>query len=336
MKLKLITSILVLIQLSLTASAQIRTQNFAFNLPEQKVTNSLYNRISFIDSRFDTLSVGIIQRGLFNEKVKQIPKPSFSTQVNDVLNALIDSSAKDGELVLHIRQFNFAEITSSFSERGYCYIRAELFSKNEGQYKILSRIDSVVIVKATDVTIQLLKKSSQALSSFIENNLLKSSADSIYYSLNDIIKIDSIEKIKIPVYNTSVYKDGLYKTFSAFSNQVPDNQITAKIKGENISNIKIASDSGESTISKKDIYAIVYLGIPYISTEFGYYPLKKIESDFYFTGKAKTTANSGDVVAASIFFGLIGGLIASNTNAIFEMKIDHLSGGFIRLKEIKN
>jgi hypothetical protein len=48
------------------------------------------------------------------------------------------------------------------------------------------------------------------------------------------------------------------------------------------------------------------------------------------------TAKTGDVIAASIFFGIIGGLLASDANATFEMKIDHINGGFIRTKEIRN
>ncbi len=83
------------------------------------------------------------------------------------------------------------------------------------------------------------------------------------------------------------------------------------------------------------MYAFVYKGQPFVATEYGYYPLQKINDDFYFTGKAKVTANTGDVIAASLFFGIIGGLIASNSEATFEMKIDHLNGGFIRLKEIE-
>jgi len=334
---KFIPSIPILFLFSQNAFSQIRTQNFDFTLPDQKITGSLYKTIKLIDSRQDTLSVGIIQRGIFNEKTKQIPKPSFSIQLSNILNALTDSSASDGELLLHLRQFNFAEVTSSFSEKGYCYIRAELFSKNNDKYQLLDRIDSVVLVKAGDVTIPLLRRSSQALSGFIGNNLQKASVDPGFYSFNDIIKMDSLEKIKIPVYNASSYTEGLYKTFTSFSNQLPDNQITATIKKEKISNVKMVIDSARSEpVNKKDIYAIVYKGVPYISTEFGYYRLNKIDGDFHFTGRAKTTANSGDVVVASIFFGLIGGLLASSSDAVFEMRIDHLSGGFIRLKEIKN
>ena len=40
------------------------------------------------------------------------------------------------------------------------------------------------------------------------------------------------------------------------------------------------------------------------------------------------------MIAASVFFGVIGGLIAINAQATFEMKIDHIDGGLIWLKGI--
>ncbi|MEO6219895.1 MAG: hypothetical protein ABIO81_05670 [Ginsengibacter sp.] len=88
-------------------------------------------------------------------------------------------------------------------------------------------------------------------------------------------------------------------------------------------------------VKAKDVYAIVYNGQPFIATEYGYYLLQKINEDFFFTGKAKVSAKTGDVIAASLFFGILGGLIASDSESIFEMKIDHSNGGFIRMKEIK-
>jgi hypothetical protein len=119
-------------------------------------------------------------------------------------------------------------------------------------------------------------------------------------------------------------------------NQIPDKQIIVVMKGEKISSVKTIDENGKKVnIKTKDIYSIVDKGRLFIATEYGYYPLQKLNDDFFFTGKAKVNANTGDVVAATLFFGIIGGLIASDANATFEMKIDHLNGGFIRLREIK-
>lgn len=86
-------------------------------------------------------------------------------------------------------------------------------------------------------------------------------------------------------------------------------------------------------VKGKSVYAVIFQDRPYISTKYGYYPLLKRGNDFYFTGKASDYTNS-DVVTAEIFFGILGGLIAQSATSVFEMKLDHLSGGFIRIKEI--
>jgi len=334
---KLVLSIFIFLSVPSVIYAQKkRTENFQFSLPEQKIPNSLYSSIRFIDARYDTASVGIIQRGVFNEKVTLVAKQPLEEQIRSVLAALTDNSAKAGELVLHVRQFSLAEITGSFSEKGYCYVRAELFAGNNDSYRILSKFDSVIVVRSMDVTKGLLKTGSEVITGFITDNLLKEPIETEIYSFRDIYKIDSFEKRGLTVYQTDIYKDGVYRSFRSFLDQTPEAQITAKVKKGKISEIYSFNEKGKKEqVWQKDTYAVIYQGIPYISTEYDYYPLHKKDSDFYFTGKAKVSANSGDVMVASMFFGVIGGLLASSSNAKFEMKIDHLNGGFIRLQEAK-
>ena len=317
--------------------AQDRTEDFIISLPEQKVQGSLYKTISFIDSRYDTSSMGIVQLGAFNRKAKVVPKIHLSAQLISVLNSLTDSSAQNGELLFQLRQFNFAEITGAFSEKGYCYMRAALYSKAGSYFKKVNYIDTVIIIKAMDVTRALFRNGSKVITNFISSSLQNNADSMVLYSYADLINIDSIEKRKIPAYNTTAFTDGLYISFQSFMNQTPDKKAFAEMKKEKLIGVKATDTTGELIkVKSKDIYAIVYQGKPFIATDYGYYPLNKINDEFNFTGKAKITANSMDVAAASFFFGIIGGLIASNVNATFEMKIDHINGGFIRLREIND
>jgi hypothetical protein len=336
MKTFLLTVFISLTAPLLLCAQKQRTEDFQLALPEQKIQNSLYNSIRFIDARYDTALVGAIQRGVFNDKVMLVTSRPLEEQARSVLTALTDSSARPGELVLHVRQFSLAEITGSFSERGYCYVRANLFAASNGSYKMLSKFDSVIVIKGGDVTKGLLKAGSEVMSGFIASNLLKGPVETESYTLDDIYKIDSFEKRGLTIYNTDVYKDGVYRSFRSFVDQTPDGQITAKVKKKQIWDIYTVNEKGKKEqVWQKDTYAVIYNGVPYISTEYDYYPLQKRDNDFYFTGKAKATANSGEVMMASMLFGLVGGLLASNASGTFEMKIDHLSGGFIRLKEAK-
>jgi len=319
------------------AFSQRATEDFKLSIPDQKVPGSLYNKIKFIDSRYDTSNFGIVQLGAFNRKARVIPQKHLSLQLSDVLAALIDSSAKDGELLLYVTQFNFAEVTGAMSEKGYCYVRAILYSLDGDRYKKLSGTDTVVLIKSMDVTRALFRNGSKLITDLISQHLLQSPGNTDSYSYSEVLQMDSIEKSTLKLYNSTEYADGIYTSYETFKRQVPDKQATAEMKDGRISSVKTSAESGKmEKVKSKNIYAIVYQGSPFIATEFGYYPLYKRNDDFYFTGKAKTAASSGDIVAASLFFGIIGGLIASNTaDATFEMKIDHVNGGFIRLREIK-
>ncbi|MEP6585017.1 MAG: hypothetical protein ABJA90_12160 [Ginsengibacter sp.] len=320
-----------------TSYSQNRTEDFEIALPEQKVQNSLYNKISFLDSRDDTTYMGIVQLGAFNKKAKVISKIPLEAQLRKVMSSLTDSTGKNGELLFQLRQFNFAEITGAVNEKGYCYLKAALYSKTRDQYQSISSIDTVILIKSMDVTRALFRNGSKVISNFIETNLLHEPGSLNYYSYNDVVNMDSIEKRSIAVYNISKFSDGLYNTYTSFKNQTSDAEISVNMKDEKIFSVKALDKMGKAVkVKAKDIYAIVYNGQPFIATEYGYYPLQKMNDDFFFTGRAKVTAKTGDVIAASFFFGIIGGLIASNSEAIFEMKIDHSNGGFIRMKEIKN
>ena len=316
-------------------AAQDRTEDFKISLPDQKVANSLYKSISFIDTRYDTSNMGIVQVGAFNRKVRVVPKKHFAAQLVSVLNSLTDSSAQNGELLLQLRQFNFAEITGAFSEKGYCYLRAVLYAKAGGYFQKINYIDTVIVVKSMDVTRAMFRNGSKVITNFISSSLHNTADSLTQYSYADLMNIDSIEKRKIPAYNSSSFKDGLYISFQSFMNQTPDKEAMIEMKKEKLNTVKAPDTTGKLVkVKSKDIYAVVYKGQPFIATEYGYYPLSKINDDFVFTGKAKVTANTADVIAASFFFGIIGGLIASNDNATFEMKIDHINGGFIRIREI--
>ena len=332
---------IVLLPITFVASAcmlfaQNRTSDLEISLPEQKIANSNYKSISFIDTRFDTSHFGIVQLGAFNSKARVKPKIPIGVQLTNVLNALVDTTAKDGELLFQLRQFSYAEITGATSEKGYCYIRAVLYAKNNDRFLKLGGIDTVIFVKGMDVTRPLFRNSSRLISNFLANHILSVPEAATGLSFDDILHLDQLEKQAIPVYVATGFKDGLYETYQSFMQQAPDNAIVVNMKQDKIESVKITGANGTTEkVKMKNIYAIVNNGQPYIATEYGYYPLQKNGDDFFFTGRAKATADAGGVVAATVFFGIVGGLIASDATAVFEMKIDHLNGGFMRIREVK-
>ena|SRR5579872_6057053 len=319
-----------------TVLAQGKTADFQLAAPEQKISNSLYSTIGYLDSRKDTTNLGIVQLGAFNIKAKVVPRIPFRQQLTAMLDSLTDRTAGKGSLLLQVEHFSFGEVTGAFSERGYFNLRANLYSDSGGLYQTVARIDTLMVVKAGDVTKPMLRNASKLIIEFIASNLDKRASDPAYYSMNDVMNIDSIDKQKLKLYTTTTYADGIYLTYRAFRDQVPDKPIRAKLKDGQISSVRTTDSSGAWVkVKSKNLYALVYEGKPFAATTYGFYELGKRDNDFYFTGEVKVTADATDVIVAGMIFGLLGSLLASNADATFEMQIDHVSGGFIRIREIK-
>jgi hypothetical protein len=328
---------LITILVSTSIFSQKRTEDFVITLPQQKIAGCLYNRLSYLDSREDTSNMGIVQLGAFNKKARVVPEIPFTYQLKNVFDALTDSSSGKAELLFQLRELSFAEITGAMSEKGYCYLRAALYSKTNDHYQPVNSIDTVILIKSMDVTRALFRNGSKTIAGFMAAGMLMNPSGAETYSFHDIEQIDSIEKRKLPLYNASTYADGIYAGFESFANQKPDKPVSAELKNDRLVSVKSPGENGNPTkVKPGSLYAVVFKGQPFIATEYGYYPLQKMGDDFFFTGKAKVNAKTGDVLAAGLFFGIIGQLIASDAESDFEMKIDHLNGGFIRLREIKN
>src|ERR1700722_11827046 len=185
--------------------SQDLTKDFEIILPTYKVPNSNYKKISFLDSRDYKKQIGLLSIGpLRNQDARLVLKAPFTTRLTSVLNSLIDSTAKEGELLFQLRRFNYAE------PRGtrYCNLSAELYSSAGGRYQRISAIDTIIVVSGYDITKPLTILGSKMMTDLIANSLLMKPFDSTYYSIAEVEKMDSIEKRKIPVYNATNYVDG--------------------------------------------------------------------------------------------------------------------------------
>lgn len=329
----------LLVCLSLLKIQAQKTEKFEITLPDTVVSNSLYNKIDYLDSRDDTTSFGFVQLGAFNRKANIVAKKNIKSNLAEVLNKMIDSSAKDGEVLFQLRSLRIHELTGSFSEHGFCRFYAALYAHAGNSYYKVSDIDTLIIVKAADVTKKILRTTNEILNNFIAAGITKSPVNNQSYSYADIVSIDSTEKRSLLIYNAEKYNEGVYKSYNSFSKNQPDIiDFTTKEKKGDLVEVRIKSENGEDIklAPKKDIYAVVYQGTAYVATRFGYFQLQKQDDEFYFIGKDKVSANSGDVAVASAMFGLVGGLLASiPENATFQFKVRHQDGSFVPVREIK-
>lgn len=336
------TKILFLVGVCVTsiAFAQKRTEEFTITLPSKKGDKSYYKTIKLIDARIDTSSLGIVQQGGLNAKARVVPTTNLSNQFQSILNSISDENTEDGTLVLYLKQLSFAEVTSAFSEHGYCYFQAFLFAKNDdGTYSLIDKTDTVIDHKAADVTKETLRKGSEMLGDFIVKNATKKAEVTNHYTFEDLKSFDDIDKQSITLFNSNELKNGVYKDYTTLKNQQPQQEITnVKFYGNQpkIHRIFETVDGKEKEIKKDDVYAIIYKGEPYI-----YLPIENLftkaekkDNDYYFVGKIRSTGVNMGSVTIGMFFGVMGALISSNPAYPFEQKIDYLNGGFIPVKEI--
>ena len=151
------------------------------------------------------------------------------------------------------------------------------------------------------------------------------------YKYDDLVHIDSVEKRKIPVYNTSTYTEGLYGTYNAFMNQRPDVRGEVKEKSDGKLSIRILDPKWEDPKGLTHIFAVVYKGVPYVVTHYGDYPLQKQNDDFYFTGKLRVTPATDGKAGVDVSSGLMG-ILPSADKADYRVLLDHTSGEFIHLQ----
>lgn len=319
-------------------SAQDKVKQFDLDYSGKKIDNSLYTSIKLLDSREDTSNMGIVRIGMLNKEAVVLPNGSFLIQLNNLLSKINGVGAQKKELLFQLRRLKFVEKAEGGKEFGYCFFRANLFTGIQSEYKLISSIDTFLVVEAKDVTKPLLEEANKTIGIFLRRALTKNFSYGSVLSLNEIVKIDSIEKLNIRVYNVSEYVDGVYTNFEAFKNQTPNYALfSITFEDGEITELKAKSRKGKVKRMKSDnVYAIVNKGKPYISAEFGYYPLVKNNNDFYFIGDDKINYLKDQVVKSNSFFNPTEYVYSPfPLTSTYEIKIDHVNGKFMRVKEIK-
>ena len=306
---------------------------FELYAPQTKVANSLYNSITVVDFRGDTNSMGFMNTGLMGRYTKVVPAISMKTQYKALFDAVIDSTATNGKLLLLIERLLFVERENTLTYDGYFNMRANLYAKIANHYQMIRTIDTIVSKTALGPPKALLKAGNEVMTDFLTKNLTATPYGPIYLSY-DILNITTTEKYETALYSASKYTDGLYLTYKTFKNQMPDRQVIVDSADLNSGDIWTIEGGGvKLKVKASNGYGLVYKGHPYVVSEGHYYPLTKKNNDFFFVGKGQYFVIPGDELVYDIIGGNAPYLFVAPT-ATFEMRIDYKNGAFIRLKKI--
>ena len=318
--------------------AQDTTSEVEFSIPKYKPKKSLYKDIDFLDSRKDTSCIGVV--GDEGKAKKLVLKTPVKPQLEFILQAYTNEDAGNGRLLLQLKRYSFAER----SQAKYCYFNAVLYARDADRYVKLLAVDTTVFIGETEGRTKraLTKEVGRVLEELIAAALPLKATDTVSYSIDDLANLDNIEKRRIPLYNTSSYTEGFYSDYAAFMRQQPDLRGEVRTgKDGRISSLKIHDPRFTRWETKTHIYAVVYKGLPYIVTHFGYWPLQKSGDEFYFNGKLRilpTDLQRGMMGAAGVAGGALGGALASattNDSRNYRVLIDHGNGEFIHLEVLE-
>jgi hypothetical protein len=347
--------LLVLFNLSLFLSltAQVRTENFEIIPSKKKYSNALYNHFKYFDSRKDTSHYGTLLIGRKNILSSVVAKESMNIQFINLMYSAIDASAKSGTLLFQINKMRFSETTKNDNDIATFQLKAKIYSVINKKCFVIHKIDTSIQASfGGDMSYMIMVSASNLIANELAKSLYKVPADTDFIYSYQIERLDSLEKLKIPLYSQKILKDGLYQSYESFKLQLPDKACSVLQKEENSNSVVLINELGKEI--KNDttkIYAIVYKGTGYILINEKYRRLEKEKDEFNFyidwneipENLRTNNENRNLTIPIGIGTGMTGatiplpiGLIigALNKNKNSEVrkigiKIDYKTGGFI-------
>jgi hypothetical protein len=271
-KMKIVCLLIALLIFSRDTIAQLPLEDFSITVPYVKINNSLYNKIELLDSRIDVTDFGIIQRSESPYPLKVLPTVHLAKQLNNIVSNLLDSSARDGQLLFQLRKFRFA-VNGGRNELGYFFLKADMYAKVNRSYQKVNSIDTFIFLHHPEVANYLFLRASIVVDGFLTASLTKSPLDNDFYTLDDLLNVEKRDIEKLKSRTTTGYVDGLYLSYNSFINQTPDKQITVKLKNDWDPITVYDENNKKIKVDLKSVYTLVYRGKMYLPTDLGYYPL---------------------------------------------------------------
>ena len=249
-----------------------------------------------------------------------------------MMHVLTDNTAGDGQLLFQLRRFRFVEKSGV----RYCFLSASLYAEKEHRYYPLSNLNTVFTLPS-HIWKTLQTKADALLADFVAKGLVLPMKDSLSYTLDEVARVDSIEKRSVPLY-TGTYKDGIYTTPQSFLQQRPEwpDVVVGTRKDGSVISVAAHYSGGENRpVGRDAMYALVYKGSPYMVTEYGVYPLQRLGDDLYFTGELRIAPTPGDQMNSAFIFGLAGALLnKGGYKATYQVMLDHQTGGYVFIRFI--
>lgn len=317
--LRSVIAIISIIFISLPLMAQ--DNYLTFDLANGKDFVHGVGEVEVIDKRQSpTDTLGIIRAGKMNGKRPLLSKQALNKDIENYFNSLsaISKYPSDKKLVVLIYKFSGNETGTGYTDENAEFVFAAdyFLSDQQNKYHLLGMVDTIIKVSSIDVTKKLLRSIDQSLCYLYEHTYTTHPADKHPYTIEEVRRYDDIEKNSHPAFTADHFPNGMYGTWKNFLalQKEEDRKIGKKKKKFKIESL---SESGKIKYSPVPVKTkvIAYEGKAYINFGNVFYPLSKMDNDFYFTGRlGEVQRNTGVIVGAGLMFGTVGVLIVVKGN----------------------
>jgi len=314
-----------------------------------ETVKSVFTKVHVINNLEEEQLLGFVQKGAFNKR--QEIRYDGKGSVADAVAKFFISTEPSGldkrpqELVLVLNELFMSETTGDFSETGRLKLSLRLFSERHGKYSELFALDSIYTYKGLDVTKKLLGALNEELCVIVKKAMTAQQdlkTGTVQYSMEDLYKLDSLEKLTIPFYLTEAPAMGIYKDYKSLKSNNPDSSkiVVDASDLRKIKVFKIYKNGRKIKLESEGMYAVSDGKNLYKATAKNFYEIRKEGMDFYYDRPASIAeSNSGGVLAAGAAFGLMGSLIMSGASGNrvnwYKFKINYRRGNSIPISVVE-
>jgi hypothetical protein len=307
----LATALVGLLSIQVDAQQQLKVQQ------DCKGQKRPFASVRALDQRTHDV-IGVIQKGAFNRAVRLEVEGALAPQLAAFFGSDTSALNAQPESVLVLQDFFLTERTGGMDETGYFKLNCSVYVLNGDRYYEAMRIDSTYQVSALDVTKKLMRFVSEqfcALSSEVAMKLRGGPPDmAATYTLNEVARIDSLEKQSLPAYTVTAMKPGIYRTYDEFKNNRPqDVPLRVEPLGrDDYAVYDLSKKKGGTRIPLGQAYAVVSNGQMLKGTVRGFYPMQLLNGNYYFYGYSSAYEVPNGSVGGLLLAGALGGVIGSS------------------------
>ncbi|MBK9639115.1 MAG: hypothetical protein IPO63_15465 [Bacteroidetes bacterium] len=276
---------------------------------------SSFTKVNGIDFRFPNKDLGFVLSGWLNTNSKVECKGNFLDSLCSFFLNRDVPQAVENEIAIVLYDFKLSEKAEEMKNTSSLKLALRVFKKREeNRFEEIFVIDTLYrMSSSTDLTKKFLKSISEHLCEVAvelkkHENLQVENGPS--YTFNELQHLDSLEKMKTPIYITDKYKAGIYYDFNQFKNNSPDTT-TVYIDSIHTDKIRVMvwnDEKGKNVeLDNKTVYAVCDGSFLLKATKMGFYELKREKFDFYFIGQTEAKYLTNDKNGSPIIGSGIGG-----------------------------